>query len=185
MRLILSESYSSMTVNDLCAVADVKKGSFYHFFPTKRDLVLAAIDMHWERHRIQLFDAAFAPDIPPLARITRFFRLLTPWVNELALGGTVLGCPFGDLGAEMATQDVVIREKIREVFGHIAEYFARAIQDACAANEIHGVDVEAAAGRLLAYLEGLYLLAKLENDPEIFVRNSRIVVKLIHEDGTG
>src|ERR1700681_3835681 len=51
-RLFLARSYQSVGVNEICAEARVQKGSFYHFFPSKGDLVIAVIDHHaaamWE-----------------------------------------------------------------------------------------------------------------------------------------
>ena len=51
-RLFLARSYQSVGVNEICAEAQVQKGSFYHFFPSKSDLVIAVIDHHaaamWE-----------------------------------------------------------------------------------------------------------------------------------------
>jgi len=35
----------------------------------------------------------------------------------------VLGCPFGNLAAELGTQDPVIRDRVREVFGGYQAYF--------------------------------------------------------------
>jgi TetR/AcrR family transcriptional repressor of nem operon len=35
-RLFLASSYQTVGVNEICAEAKVQKGSFYHFFPSKR-----------------------------------------------------------------------------------------------------------------------------------------------------
>lgn len=185
IRLIHAGSYNAVSVNDLCAAAQVKKGSFYYFFPTKRDLALAAVDAQWERIRIGLFDPAFASDIPPLERIVRYFQLLTPWAKDLAAEGMVLGCPFGNLGVEMATQDPVIRAKIQEIFHSMADYFVGAVREACESGDCAELDPRAAAGRLVAYLEGLHLFAKLDNDPHIFVRLGDAALSLIDRTGDG
>lgn len=42
--LIYGRSYAGVAVAEICARAEVKKGSFYHFFPSKQDLSLAVID---------------------------------------------------------------------------------------------------------------------------------------------
>jgi len=155
VRLLHAGSYGVVSVKDLCADAGVGKGSFYHFFASKRALALAALDEHWERYRTGLFEKAFARDVPPLEQITRFFRLLAAWNAELAAEDKVFGCPFGNLGLEVATQDEVIRKKVLEVFGHITNYFARAIQGAYEAGDIGEVDAQVAAGRLLALCPGI------------------------------
>ncbi|HSG31720.1 MAG TPA: TetR/AcrR family transcriptional regulator, partial [Thermodesulfobacteriota bacterium] len=36
IQLLGTRSYNSVGVQELCEHAEVKKGSFYHFFPSKR-----------------------------------------------------------------------------------------------------------------------------------------------------
>ncbi|HEY8685453.1 MAG TPA: TetR/AcrR family transcriptional regulator [Chloroflexota bacterium] len=180
VRLIHAGSYHSVSVHDVCADAGVNKGSFYYYFASKRDLALATIEVQWEHHRTGLYEKAFAPDIPPLDRIIRFFDMLPDWTMTLAVGGDLLGCPFGNLGVEMATEDHGIRDKVREVLvDRLACYFAIAIQEASEAGDIEPVDAQAAAVRLVAYVEGVYLMAKVEDDPELFARLGRAALGLI------
>ena len=42
--LIHASSYREVGVQQICDRAGVRKGSFYHFFPSKRDLALASLD---------------------------------------------------------------------------------------------------------------------------------------------
>ena len=49
--LVWSRSYGAVTVDDICAAAGVKKGSFYYFFKSKDELVAAALDAKWEQIR--------------------------------------------------------------------------------------------------------------------------------------
>ena len=42
-----ARSYADVGVNEICEVADVRKGSFYHFFASKQELAVAVIDRHW------------------------------------------------------------------------------------------------------------------------------------------
>jgi TetR/AcrR family transcriptional repressor of nem operon len=44
LELILKSSYGSVSVHDICKAADVKKGRFYDFFPSKVDLAIAAME---------------------------------------------------------------------------------------------------------------------------------------------
>ena len=42
--LIHDRGYAAVSVSDICSAAGLKKGSFYHFFPSKLELVLETID---------------------------------------------------------------------------------------------------------------------------------------------
>ncbi|MDQ6674219.1 MAG: TetR/AcrR family transcriptional regulator [Chloroflexota bacterium] len=162
-RRIHASSYAAASVEDLCVDAGVQKGSFYHFFPSKHDLALAAIDDHWARAVTTILEPAFAPDIEPLERITRFFHTIATRQRARV----VLGCPFGNLAAELGSQDKVIRARIRQVFDGYQMYFERALRDAEATGSLRGVDVPSAARALVAYFQGALLLAKTSNDASV------------------
>ena len=66
MDLFYTRSYADVGVQELCKAAGVKKGSFYHFFETKQDLVLAALDRWWEFAQETTWEQAFESDPPPL-----------------------------------------------------------------------------------------------------------------------
>ena len=165
IQLIHARSYGAVSVDDLCAHAGLHKGSFYHFFPSKRDLLLAALDLQWEQGKQTILEPAFAPDVPPLERIARFFTLFAdPHYADPDGTGCMLGCPFGNLAAEMGAQDPLIRAKVQEVFAGICAYIEGALREAVAEGAITGVDVAAGARALFAFGEGIMLLAKAAND---------------------
>jgi TetR/AcrR family transcriptional regulator, transcriptional repressor for nem operon len=178
-RRIHASSYAAASVEDLCADAGVQKGSFYYFFPSKRDLALAAIDDQWARAVTTILEPSFAPDIEPLGRIARFFRS----VANHQRAKVVRGCPFGNLAAELGTQDEVIRARIREVFDGYQAYFEQALRDAEASGTLPGVDVPSVARALLAYFQGALLLAKTHNDATIIDALAEQALNLV--TGTG
>jgi len=67
--------YGSVSVDAICLRADVRKGSFYHFFKSKTELAVAALDHLWETRSRPAIDEIFSPTRPPLAR---FERLIDP-----------------------------------------------------------------------------------------------------------
>src|SRR2546422_4016559 len=72
VELIWQESYGAVTVDAICERAGVRKGSFYHFFKSKDELVLAALDADWESRR-PILDRLFSPSKPPLERLRDYF----------------------------------------------------------------------------------------------------------------
>ena len=160
---IHASSYAAASVEDLCADAGVQKGSFYYFFPSKRDLALAAIDQQWASTQATILEPAFAPDVAPLDRIARFFHL----VARRQRAKVVRGCPFGNLAAELGTQDKVIRGRVRKVFDGYQAYFEQALREAAASGSLRDADVASAARALVALFQGALLLAKAHNDATI------------------
>jgi TetR/AcrR family transcriptional regulator, transcriptional repressor for nem operon len=62
MDLIWPRSYGAVSVDMICKASGVFKGSFYHFFPTKADLMAAALEHYWLTNQPH-FDRIFSP--PP------------------------------------------------------------------------------------------------------------------------
>lgn len=166
--LIYSRSYASVGVAEICERAEVKKGSFYHFFPSKQELSLAVIDDLRVVMEDRVLIPAFARDLPPLQRLERFVEALYIFQkNTAADAGRLLGCPFGNLALELATSDETIRSKLVAVFASIEARFEHALDEAQTAGDIGEVDVQATAKAMLAYIEGMLLMAKTANDPEV------------------
>src|SRR5437763_17200132 len=103
--LMWENSYGTTSVDAICERAGAKKGSFYYFFTSKRELTAAALEAEWNKDKANM-DALFSPSIPPLDRRDRYFehmhaRLAAP----LHQCGTILGCPLLSIPREVSTQD--------------------------------------------------------------------------------
>ena len=167
-KLFYARSYEDFGVQEICREADVKKGSFYHFFPSKRDLTLAMLDASWKEFRETVLPALFARDIPPLQRIGRFLDM--QYRHHKAVKeqtGRVLGCPYGNLAGEMSTQDEAIRKRVVSISRDLEAPIEEALADAIAAGDLANLDTRTTATAMVAYLEGLTLLSKTQNDPEV------------------
>lgn len=166
--LMYSRSYADVGVAAICEQAGVQKGSFYHFFPSKQELTLAVLDGFFFKMKKALIDKAFADDIPPLARLDRMADLIYRFQAQLKQEtGRVLGCPFGNLATELATQDEPIRSKVDHIFAQLQTNISQVLQASVQAGELNGIDIDATAQAMLAYMEGVMLLAKTQNDPNL------------------
>jgi TetR/AcrR family transcriptional repressor of nem operon len=129
--LFHTHSYAEVGVATVCSQAGVSKGSFFHFFPSKRDLILAVMDQFRERFAGTLIAQAFVPSLPPLERIDDFVKGLYVFQKaQFEEFGHLPGCPFGNLVMEQATQDEVLRRKAEGILRSIANHFRVAVADA-------------------------------------------------------
>jgi TetR/AcrR family transcriptional repressor of nem operon len=175
--LIWSSSYGTIGVEEICARADVRKGTFYHFFPSKADLAVAAYEAHW-REVEPLFESAFSTDIPPLDRLTLWCGMIYEKQMELFKKyGHVCGCPFSNVGSELSTRDEKLRRKSAEMIECGMPYIERAIRDAVRAKLLPKRDVREAAEDIAACVLGQMLHAKILNEPEMLRDLDRLVIQ--------
>ncbi len=167
--VIYAHSYEAVSVDELCAAAGVNKSSFYHFFSSKQDLVLVALESQWQWFEEKVLKPTFVDHLPPQERIMRFFDLvLEQQQAQKQTGGHMRGCPIGNLTLEMSTQDELIRARVEQFFRAWLRYFERMLSEAKAQGIVPAtLDPAVTAQALLAYFEGVMLLAKGRNDPTL------------------
>lgn len=169
--LIHARSYTDVGVAEICDRAGVRKGSFYHFFPSKRELTLAVLELNLAEAKERLLDQAFDPRIPPLERFERLADLTYELHRErAALAGQVLGCPVGNLATELATRDEAIRAATARAFERLQALMRESLAEAARDGSLPAVDVEATAQAMVAYFEGVLMLAKTANDVNVVRR---------------
>lgn len=170
--LIWKNSYGSVSVDDICKTAGVKKGSFYHFFPSKTSLVLASIEDYFQNKK-SAYDRIFSPQTPPLKRFEQLADFLFDMqVEAAAKHGRVCGCPYSSLGSEMAGQEDSIREKLNELTLRFERYYENAIRDLIAEGVLpEKTDVKAKSEEISAYLIGQFTFARIQNNLELLKRD--------------
>jgi len=168
-RLLWEQSYQGTSVDMLCSRADIRKGSFYHFFKSKTELAVAAIESSWLRTERTIFAQIFHSDDGGMAQLNHLIDKVDEiQASMLKNRGIYPGCPFGNLGQEMANQDELIRAGIQRVFELHCDYIEAALRKAQASGEIPAGDARARARNVFALFEGALLIAKVAKDPALF-----------------
>jgi TetR/AcrR family transcriptional repressor of nem operon len=163
--LMSSSSYGSMSVDGICAAAGARKGSFYHFFPSKADLAIAAMEED-TRRSLETYEAAFKSDVSPLER---FFRLSESLVATQASAakrlGHVPGCPVTSVASEMAGQSEEISRKFEEVARLRSRFFESAVTDLIIEGQLPATtDVRLMGRQIHSVVLGALVMARIEND---------------------
>src|SRR5258708_12491751 len=108
-QVIFAHSYEGVSVDALCAAAGVNKSSFYHFFSSKQDLVLAAIESQWQWFEQIVLSPTFSNHLPPQERLLRFFDLLLEFEQaQKQTSGHILGRPARNLTLELSSHNELI-----------------------------------------------------------------------------
>lgn len=161
-----TRSYADVGVSEICDHACVQKGSFYHFFSSKRELALAVIDERWQRHGVGEMAPILTGPLPPLERLELFLeRGLQEQLQLKESTGVTVGCSFGNMVVELGTVDEVLRDRLSQLFDDWAALIQRTLDDAVAAGDLPEIDTGQAARGMLAFIEGLGVLIKAKDDP--------------------
>lgn len=174
-----ARSYADVGVSEICDVADVRKGSFYHFFPSKQDLAVAVIDRHWHDAYHDVVMPALAAD-SPVEQLERLTAGIAADVRRLTdQFGYMPGCPFGNLASELSTTDGPVRERIARLFDNQRMLVKDILDRAVAAGELpDAIDTEQAARAMHAYVEGVLLISKNADDAAVVEELLPLAVRL-------
>jgi len=177
--LIHENSYGAVSVDHICKRAKVNKGSFYYFFKTKTDLVVAAYEEHW-RLKLPDYDRIFSKRNPPLRRLALWWDyILGIQKQRRATYGHACGCPYTSLGGELATRDPKVRRTAQDLIERHVEYLAAAIEDAQREGQALAGDARVKAAQVHSLVVGLLLRAKIYNDLKVLRRGEPAIFALV------
>jgi TetR/AcrR family transcriptional repressor of nem operon len=165
-RLFLARSYASVGVSEICAAAQVQKGSFYHFFGSKSDLVMAVVDHH-AAAMFELMETYERAARGPANKIRAVAEVAREAQSGLVASyGRVVGCPLGNLAVELATTEDEAGRHVAAVFARLEQRVAGHCRDAAEVGQLApGVDPDALARQVVATMQGMILLAKVTGSP--------------------
>src|ERR1700741_4783529 len=93
--VFLSRSYPSGGGGGLCEGADVRRGSFYHFFLSKAALAKAVVDLHAGELDRRLGASEVDGPVDRLLAVADAVTMIQTGFERAY--GRVVGCPFGNL----------------------------------------------------------------------------------------
>ncbi|WP_424186336.1 TetR/AcrR family transcriptional regulator [Actinokineospora sp. G85] len=166
--LIHERGYTAIGVAEICATADVRKGSFYHYFESKQALAGEAVEQRWATERAA-WTAELSGSDPALVRLERLLRAqVSAQVESKRSHGHLRGCLFGNLASEIAPAETELGARLSAVFAEQVDLVAATLTTAAAEGAIPAEpDPRTTARAVLAHLEGMVLFARLANDPGV------------------
>lgn len=162
--IVRAKGFNATSVEELCAAAGVTKGSFFHHFPSKEALGVAAAQ-HWSDVSGPLFaNAPYTRLADPLDRVLGYldFRLSL-------IDGSIadFSCFAGTTVQEMFGASEAIRVACgASIAGH-ARRLEADIGEAMAAHGVTGIPPASLALHFQAVLQGAFVLAKAIGDPDV------------------
>lgn len=169
IRLVREKGYTATTVDDLCRLAGVTKGAFFHHFANKEALGVAAAE-HWSATTGALFEQA--PYHAPADALTRVLAYVD--FRKALLQGEMaeFTCYAGTTAQEVHdTHPAIAAACGQSIAGHAATL----VEDIAQAMADHGIGEDAGwtaqslALHTQVVLQGAFVVAKATDDRQVAV----------------
>jgi len=161
--------YAGTSLDDICAVTGLGRGSLYAAFGDKHALFLEALGDYCSRNESAFTDSLRGPDEGALDRLQTY---LSGLVDLVRADVENLGCMAGRFAVELAELDPQVAERIREDFGVQRGALHECVQAAQRAGDLdpaassddiacllltisRGIEVVSRGGAGIAQLEGM------------------------------
>ena len=158
---IYENGYYSSSVDKILKKAKMNKGSMYHYFKSKKELVLAVIDAHIFAYIDKKYSAILNVNEN---YIDSMFKVLK---NRESFNFT-LGCRLNSLVQELSHHDQDFKVALEKVYLHFEDIIYRVLSKAQENNEIKHPDIKELSIYVVASIEGCITTAKKSQDGKVF-----------------
>ncbi|HEX3374302.1 MAG TPA: TetR family transcriptional regulator C-terminal domain-containing protein [Edaphobacter sp.] len=127
LRRIRTMGYAATGVKEILDEADIPKGSFYHYFPSKEAFAKEVLELYARGENERAEKILRNGKGPPLKRLRRYFEELIAVYGPTA---KISGCMVGNLSLEMADHSDSIQSLLHQVFSRWQAGIAGILQEA-------------------------------------------------------
>lgn len=167
-RLFHINGYTAVGVADICQQAGVVKGSFYHFFPSKADLLVEVLRGNWGTVSSAIRSLEHAP-LSGRAKLERFLGMIVGFGTRMHdENGTIFGCNIGVVAGELAMSSPQDKNLFLDIFSQWRAALLRMVETGIKDGSVaQDADAPAIASALLASIQGMSVMGRTFNDPEM------------------
>lgn len=171
---ILAKSYNGVGLKEILSIADVPKGSFYHYFKSKEDFAIKLIEHVMDRETQRAKEILLDPNVSsPRQRLENYFNKAQQFYIEANL---IPECLTTRLAFEMSHINDPIRKAIRNAWRCWAAVIALPIHEAQSKGEVcEDINADEVAQFIADAWEGVTQRMQVERDIAIFDRFTRLV----------
>jgi TetR/AcrR family transcriptional regulator, transcriptional repressor for nem operon len=154
--LFWKNGYAATGMAEILARADAKPGSFYYFFRTKEELLIAVLRLYVATLYPIVMDPVFAEHEDPVERV---FGVLGFYRRNLIATGCTYGCPIGRLALEIDEDQVAVHKLLSDNFDGWTAAVESCLKDA-ASRFSADLDMASLSRFVLTVMEGGVMQAR-------------------------
>lgn len=146
--------YHHTSMNDLAQACGLKKGSFYHHFKSKEEIMQAALELARGYYNNKVFSIAYENNLSAKDRLLKLFKKQEP----IIMNDTV-GCLFGNITLESIRNKMEFQHNLQNFFTDWIKAFQHIFE------EVHPSDKAArVAKQCVMEIEGALMMVRLYED---------------------
>ena len=154
LKLFRKQSYFNTSMSEIADACGLQKGSLYHYFPSKEDLMKRVIKMVHEYFKSNVFSHAYDKSLPPQKRLEMLFTSA-----ESVFLDNEKGNLLGNMGVETALMAPEFNTLVQRFF----QDFFHAVKTIYLDKYSEQIATELAE-RSVAELEGSLMFSRVFND---------------------
>lgn len=171
LTLFRVQGYHNTSMSDISAACGLLKGSIYHYFASKQDLALAALDRVIAEGKERLFTAAADETVPAGERLDTLAAAI-----EQYFIGREGGCLMGNLALELGGSVPAFAQRIRRYFDCWEAALSHLL-----AMRYGPARASELAQDAIARIQGAIMMMGIHQDAAVLRRAGRDVVALLAE----
>lgn len=158
VELFYAHGYAGTGMAEILKKADANSGSFYFFFTSKEDLLMAVLDWYQQNLGPVLLGPVFKQSKDPIKRI---FLLLEKYRQNVVFTEFAFGCPLGRLALEIEPDRRAVHDKIAANFTGWSRAVEELLAEAKAAGRLpEDCDLRQLSRFVLTVMEGGVMQAR-------------------------
>lgn len=158
---VYEKGYHAASLASILHLANAKKGSVYHYFSSKKEMVLVMIN---EKIKERIENNWKELE----SCTTNILDLLISILKDTTTRDFTKGCPLGNLLQECSGEDSDFSDLLNQILGNWSELFEQTLKKAFEAGEIVEINFKNCALFLIASLEGALLISKSSGSSKEF-----------------
>jgi TetR/AcrR family transcriptional regulator, transcriptional repressor for nem operon len=156
--------YAATGIAEILTRAKANAGSFYHYFKTKEELLLAVLEMYIRSLDPVVVQPVFGQTADPIERV---FGILQFYRRNLLATGCSYGCPIGRLALEIPEEQFRVHKRLADNFDGWTAAVENCLKDA-AERLPAGTNAKTLSQFVLTVMEGGVMQARAHRAIEPF-----------------
>ena len=171
-RMVLAKGLNGFSLQELANSLNIKKASLFHYYPSKNAL---AIDLYRFYQKSFLDWVKEHEQLAPEKMVVTYAEKLTSWICKKKRV-----CPVGALSLEWHLVDPDLQVEIKKLHMLQRDWLTKAFKQIQKTQKLR-IPVNDAVLGTMALLQGSIQLARLNDDPDMVIKNLKSYLKSIKE----